>query len=51
MAHLAELVKTADQLCALHRCEEAATFWEEASSLKPSEPDIHHQLALCYSRD
>jgi tetratricopeptide (TPR) repeat protein len=51
MAHLSELAKTADELCVLHRCNEAVAFWEEASSVTPDDANFHYHLAVCYSRD
>jgi tetratricopeptide (TPR) repeat protein len=51
MTHSADVVETANQLCALQRCEEAVNLWQQASSVEPGNPQIHYQLAVCYSRD
>ena len=51
MAQICELAKTADELCVLHRCNEAVAVWEEASSVTPDDANFHYHLAVCYSRD
>jgi tetratricopeptide (TPR) repeat protein len=51
MTHSLDVIETANRLCALQRCEEAVALWQEASSVQPGNPQIHYQLAVCYSRD
>jgi tetratricopeptide (TPR) repeat protein len=44
---VADLLATARQSCSLERCEEAIASWEQASSLRPDDPDVHYQLGFC----
>lgn len=49
MADAAALFNSANEFCATRRCGEAIAFWEQASSLRPADPDIHYQLGFCYA--
>jgi tetratricopeptide (TPR) repeat protein len=49
MADAAALFDSANEFCAVRRCGDAVAFWEQASSLRPSDPDIHYQLGFCYA--
>jgi tetratricopeptide (TPR) repeat protein len=49
MAEATALFNSANEFCAVRRCGDAVAFWEQASSLRPADPDIHYQLGFCYA--
>ena len=49
MADAAALFESANEFCAARQCAEAVAFWEQASSLRPADPEIHYQLGFCYA--
>lgn len=49
MADADALFTSARQCCARHHCGQAVAFWEQASSIRPADPDIHYQLGFCYA--
>jgi tetratricopeptide (TPR) repeat protein len=49
MSETAALFDTANEYCALRQCSEAIACWEQASTLRPSSPEIHYQLGYCYA--
>jgi tetratricopeptide (TPR) repeat protein len=49
MAEARALFASAHALCERRSCDEAVSLWEQASSLRPADPDIHYQLGFCYA--
>ncbi|MGE5327246.1 MAG: hypothetical protein ACM3NO_09430 [Deltaproteobacteria bacterium] len=49
MADASALFESANEFCSARRCAEAVAFWEQASTLRPADPEIHYQLGFCYA--